>query len=67
MQLNKRQLRSVADEALHAFWEIVVGYFPTAETGDLCPWLDIQLQIAAENAIEDWVGSNVPATKGDNA
>jgi hypothetical protein len=67
MELNKQQLRSVADDALHAFWEVVVRHFPTAETGDLCPWLTIQLQIAAENAIEEWVDNNVPATKGDNA
>lgn len=67
MQLGKQQLRSAADDALHAFWEVVIRHFPTAATGDLCPWLAIRLQIAAENAIEDWVRRNVSTTKGDNA
>jgi hypothetical protein len=67
MELDKQQLKSVANDALDAFWAVVVRHFPTAETGDLCPWLTIQLQIAAENAIEEWADNNVPAAKGDNA
>ena len=67
MELSKQRLRSAADEALAAFWEMVVRHFPTAETGDLSPWSAIKLQMAAENAIEEWVDNNVPATKGDNA
>ena len=67
MALSKQQLRSAADEALHAFWEVVVRHFPTAETGNLSPWSAIKLQMAAENAIEQWVDNNVPVTKGDNA
>lgn len=67
MNLSKQQLRSVANEALDAFWEVVVRHLPTAETGDLSPWFAIELQMAAENAIEEWVNNNVPVTKGDNA
>jgi hypothetical protein len=64
---RKRLLRSAADEALDAFWEVIVQRYPQAETGDLSPWTTIQLQIAAENAIEEWIDNNVPATttKGD--
>ena len=67
MDLSKQQLRSVANEALDAFWEVVVRHFPNAETGDLSPWSAIELQMAASNAVEEWVDNNVPVTKGANA
>lgn len=64
---RKRLLRSAADEALDAFWEVIVKRYPQANTGDLSPWATIKLQIAAENAIAEWIDNNVPATttKGD--
>ena len=64
---RKRLLRSAADEALDAFWQVIVQRYPEAETGDLSPWTTIKLQIAAENAIEEWIHYNVPTTssKGD--
>jgi hypothetical protein len=62
MTIAKDDLRKLADEALDAFWHVIAKHHPQAETGDLCPWLTIKLQIAAENAIEAWIDSNVPAT-----
>jgi len=64
---RKRLLRSAADEALDAFWQVVVKRYPEAKTGDLSPLTTIQLQIATENAIEEWIDNNVPVTttKGD--
>lgn len=68
-QDNQRQrlLESVTDEALEAFWRVLVQRFPQAETGDLSPWATIKLSTAAENAIREWIDNNVPATttKGD--
>jgi hypothetical protein len=62
MTIAKDDLRELADQALEAFWEVIVEHYPQAESGDLCPWLTIKLQIAAENAIEAWIDSNIPAT-----
>ncbi len=64
---RKQLLESVTDEALEAFWRVLVQRFPQAETGDLSPWATITLSTAAENAIGEWIDNNVPATttKGD--
>jgi hypothetical protein len=64
---RKRSITSLADEALQAFWQVIVQRYPQATTGDLSPWATIKLQIAAENAIGEWIDNNVPATttKGD--
>jgi hypothetical protein len=59
--MNKADLRFVTDEALYAFWEVIVKRFPQAETGDLSPGATIDLQMAAEEAIEEWINNNVPA------
>jgi hypothetical protein len=54
--------RTVAEEALDAFWHVVVQRFPQAQTGDLSPLTAIRLKQAAESAIEEWVWANVPTT-----
>jgi hypothetical protein len=59
---RKRLLRSVTDEALDAFWQVIVQRYPQAESGDLSPWATITLSTAAENAIGEWINNNVPAT-----
>ena len=55
-------IKVLIDEALTAFWEVVVRHYPQAETGDLSPWATIKLTLAAENAIEEWIGNNVPSS-----
>jgi len=64
---RKQLLRSVADEALEAFWQVIVQRYPQAETGDLSAWATMTLQTAAENAITEWVNNNIPKAtrKGD--
>ncbi len=54
--------RPVVEEALDAFWHVVVQRFPQAQTGDLSPLTAIRLIQAAESAIEEWVWANVPTT-----
>lgn len=61
--MKPEHLRTLADEALDAFWQIIVRRYPQAKTGDLSPLTTIQLQIAAENAIDEWVWANVPRAK----
>lgn len=59
--LNNSELRSLADAALDAFWQVVAGRFPGATTGDLSPLTTVRLSNAAENAVAEWVWANVPA------
>jgi hypothetical protein len=51
-------LTLLADEALEAFWSTLVRHFPDATTGDLSPERTIGLQLAAEEAIKEWIGNN---------
>lgn len=57
-------LQPITDEALDAFWEVLVKRFPQAKTGDLSPLATIALQIAAEDAVCEWVNNNVPGGFG---
>jgi hypothetical protein len=59
---RKRSIASLADDALEAFWQIVVERYPQAETGDLSPMATIRLHTAAENAIAEWIDNNVLST-----
>jgi hypothetical protein len=59
---HKSLLRSAADEALEAFWQVIVQRYPQAKTGDLSPLTTVRLQDAAEVAIEEWIWANVPTT-----
>ncbi len=59
-------LTLLADEALEAFWSTLVCHFPAATTGDLSPERTIRLQLAAEEAIKEWVeNNNVASANGD--
>jgi hypothetical protein len=63
--MTKSTIADLANEALDAFWEVVVRHNPQAKTGDLSPWTTIKLTIAAENAIEEWIWANVPSSDAD--
>jgi hypothetical protein len=49
----------LTNEALDAFWQLIVSRYPTAETGDLSPEATIRLQLAAEAAVKEWIMNNV--------
>jgi hypothetical protein len=53
-------LTSLTEQALEAFWEVIVRHYPQARTGDLSPERTIALDLAAEAAIQEWVRNNVP-------
>ena len=63
--MNHATRNNVYDDALNAFWEAVLQHYPQAETGDLSPWATVQLTLAAEIAIEEWVFNNVPTSETD--
>ena len=61
MTKSKIDLKTVADEANEAFWQVVVKRFPTATSGDLSPLTTVRLHLAEEEAIAEWVWANVPS------
>jgi hypothetical protein len=63
--MTKLTIAELADEALFAFWEVVVRHNPEAKTGDLSPLTTVRLTIAAENAIKEWIWANVPSSDPD--
>ena len=48
-------------EACEAFWAVIVRHFPEAKYGDLSPERTIRQRIANFDAIEEWIGNNVPS------
>ena len=50
--MTKSTIADLANEALDAFWEVVVRHNPQAKTGDLSPSTTITLTIAAQEGIE---------------
>ncbi len=63
--MTKSTIADVANEALDAFWEVVVRHNLQAQTGDLSPWTTTKLGIVAVKAIEEWIWANVPSSDGD--
>jgi hypothetical protein len=57
-----QRLRTATEEALAAFWQVVVAHYPEAQTGDLSPLTCFRFDQAAEDAIEEWVWANAPST-----
>lgn len=52
-------IEDFAHAALDAFWQTIVDRFPQARFGDLSPERTIRLQVAAEEAIAEWINNNV--------
>ncbi|MFO0966149.1 MAG: hypothetical protein U0793_11275 [Gemmataceae bacterium] len=53
---------NLADEALEAFWEVIVHHFPEARSGDLSPMATVRLSRAAQVAVKEWISNNVPTS-----
>jgi hypothetical protein len=51
---------ALTDEALEAFWQVVMRRYPETMTGDLSPWTFVRLQEAAEETVREWVWANAP-------
>lgn len=63
--MDNQVLDCPVEEALDAFWEVIVEKFPQATTGDLSPLAYHQLQMAAENAVKEWVNCNAAPKRFD--
>jgi hypothetical protein len=48
----------ILDEALDAFWAVIVTHHPEAETGDLSIGSTAALRRTAEAAVGEWVRNN---------
>jgi hypothetical protein len=59
MPQSNDDLRKLTDQALDAFWQAIDNRYPQATAGDLSPWSTIRLQIAAEEAVAEWIDNNV--------
>ena len=57
----------LADEALEAFWQVIVRCFPQVATGDLSIGSTLQLKRVAQEAIQEWIHTNLPATSDDRS
>jgi hypothetical protein len=57
--MSNTGISPLADEALDAFWEVIASHFPKAVSGDLSPHGTIRLQLAAEEAVAEWIANNV--------
>jgi len=58
--MTKPQLKALTELALDAFWQVIVEHYPEAQSGDLSPWASVQLDLAAESAVSEWISNNVP-------
>lgn len=58
-QLPENKLRAVTESALEAFWASVAERFPEAESGDVSPQPAIELKLAAEKAVAEWIENNL--------
>jgi len=58
-------IEELTDQALEAFWGIVVKHYSQAKTGDLSPLTTHQLSVAAKNAIKEWIWANVRIRTAD--
>jgi hypothetical protein len=50
----------LTEEALNAFWGVIVKRFPQSVSGDLSPAATISLHMAAQAAVKEWIMNNVP-------
>jgi hypothetical protein len=56
----RKSTTDLCHEAFEAFWDVVAKRFSLAKYGDLSPERTIRLQFAAEEAVEEWISTNVP-------
>jgi len=63
--MKSQLVTDLTNQALEAFWDVIVKRYPQAKTGDLSPGATIALQMAAEDAAREWIASNVPSNFRD--
>jgi hypothetical protein len=58
--MHVSHFHDLTNEALNAFWGVVLRRYPQSVTGDLSPRAATALRLAAEAAVREWVANNVP-------
>lgn len=61
--MSKSDHQYLIEEALNAFWDVIVKRYPEARTGDLSPLTTMRLDEVARIAVDEWICSNVPKSK----
>lgn len=61
--MTQTLIDSIAEDAMLAFWAVVVKRFPDATSGDLSIERTIGLTMTAHAAIREWVQNNVPTVQ----
>ena len=59
MSTQSKEMRNLLYRAFDAFWNVIVAEYPQATTGDLSPFAEVRLHIAAEEAVAEWIEYNV--------
>ena len=59
--MKSESLNDLVNQALDAFWSVIAKHYSQATTGDLSPGATITLDLAAQDAVSEWVTNNVPS------
>ena len=62
--MKQFEIERLTQEALDAFWDVIVDRFPDFETGELSPLASAALDTAATNAVTEWIANNVVSREG---
>jgi hypothetical protein len=62
----EERIVAATENAEEAFWAVVAGSFPEAETGDLDPLEVMRLEEHLTRAVREWVEANVPGARDDS-
>src|SRR6516165_466737 len=58
-------VESITECALDAFWQAIVQQLPHATTGDLCPLTTVRFDMAAQEAVFQWIANNATTFEND--
>jgi hypothetical protein len=65
-EITDERIANAVRDGEDAFWAVIAEQFPEAEGGDLAPDASIQLTIAMEKAVREWIDTNVTSDLGVN-
>jgi hypothetical protein len=57
---HSQHLDAAIEQAIDAFWQVIVEQYPTAKYGDLSPLTHLAFHEAARNAVTEWINNNFP-------
>lgn len=57
--MEQFEIEKLAEEALDAFWHVIVEECTPTDLGNLSPLIATRLEQAAIDAVDEWVNKNV--------